>query len=281
MEGTQVGVHLTNDKTIQFLGQRELIRQGNGMPVAIDALVTVEGLNNFREQYSTGVGAVVSRRIARRLAVYVEPIWVANTNPLPGEETNDNHTFQVGLASRLRLGSRTYLVGEFVPRAVGYRPGGQLRLLRSREAVWGPPVLAELLERTRDDDGPTGARLDRPQRLVHWVQPEPQVLLTQVIAHPDGPAHATAEGVPGLSGIRRGLTCADSEFTRSFARQSTSRSTSSGHHPAKSTSDEATGSTSSSAVGSNGAVPPPSAYSLASSWRNCVKAGASNTTKYS
>ncbi len=123
MEGTQVGIHRTNDKTIQFLGQRELIRQGPGMPVTIDALVTVEGLNNFREQYSTGVGAVVSRRIARRLAVYVEPIWVANTNPLPGEETDDNHTFQVGLASRLRLGSRTYLVGEFIPRAAGHRPG--------------------------------------------------------------------------------------------------------------------------------------------------------------
>jgi len=123
MEGTQVGVHRTNDKTIQFFGQRELIRQRNGMPVAIDVLVTVEGLNNFREQYSTGVGAVVSRRIAQRLAVYVEPIWVANTNALPGEETDDNHTFQVGLASRLRLGSRTYLLGEFVPRVAGYRPG--------------------------------------------------------------------------------------------------------------------------------------------------------------
>ena len=49
---------------------------------------------------------------------------MANTNPLPGEETDDNHTFQVGLASRWRLGSRTYLVGEFIPRATGYRPGG-------------------------------------------------------------------------------------------------------------------------------------------------------------
>ena len=60
MEGTQVGIHRTNDKTIQFFGQREILRQGTGMPVAIDALVTVEGLDNFREQYSTGVGAVVT-----------------------------------------------------------------------------------------------------------------------------------------------------------------------------------------------------------------------------
>ena len=123
MEGTQVGIHRTNDKTIQFFGQHEILRQGTGMSVAIDALVTVEGLDNFRDQYSTGVGAVVSRRIARRLAVYVEPIWVANTNPQPADETNENHTFQAGLASRLRLGSRTYQLGEFIPRATGYRPG--------------------------------------------------------------------------------------------------------------------------------------------------------------
>ena len=65
----------------------------------------------------------MSRRIAQRLAVYVEPIWVANTNPQPADETSESHTFQVGLASRLRLGSRTYVLGEFIPRATGYRPG--------------------------------------------------------------------------------------------------------------------------------------------------------------
>ena len=123
MEGTQVGIHRTNDKTIQLLSQRKIVRQGAGSPFAIDALVTVEGLNNFREQYATGVGAVVSRRFAQRLAVYIEPIWVANTNSLPSEETDENHTFQVGLASRLRVGPRVYLLGEFISRAAGHRPG--------------------------------------------------------------------------------------------------------------------------------------------------------------
>ena len=124
MTGTQVGIHRTNDKTIQFFGQREILQQGDGSPVAVDALVTVEGLDNFRQEYSTGIGAVVSRRMARRLAVYVEPIWVANTNPLPSDLTDENHTFQVGLGSRLRLSPSVYLVGEFVPRAAGYSPGG-------------------------------------------------------------------------------------------------------------------------------------------------------------
>ena len=124
MERTQVGIHRTNDRTIQFFGQHGVITQGARSPVAIDAVVTVEGLDNFREDYATGVGVVVSRRFARRLAVYVEPIFVANTNPVSSELTDQDYTFQVGLASRLRLTPSVYLVGEFVPRAAGYSPGG-------------------------------------------------------------------------------------------------------------------------------------------------------------
>ena len=90
----------------------------------MDAVVTIDGLDNFKQDYTTGVGAVVSRRIARHLAVYVQPMWVANTNPVASELTNENHTFQVGLGSRLRVTPTVYLVGEFVPRAAGYRPGG-------------------------------------------------------------------------------------------------------------------------------------------------------------
>jgi hypothetical protein len=124
IEGTQVGIHRTNDKTIQFFGQHGLLSQGDGSPVALDALLTVEGLDNFRQDYTVGVGAVVSRNMARRLAVYIEPIWVANTDPLSSELTDENHTFQVALASRLRVTPSVYLVGEFVPRAAGHTPGG-------------------------------------------------------------------------------------------------------------------------------------------------------------
>ena len=53
LPGTQVGIHRTNDKTIQLFGQREVIRQGDSSPVAVDALVTVEGLNNFRKDSTT------------------------------------------------------------------------------------------------------------------------------------------------------------------------------------------------------------------------------------
>lgn len=122
MDGTQVGIHRTNDRTIQFFAQHSLVDQGDGSPLSVDALVSIGGLDNFRQEYTIGVGAVVSRRMARRLAVYIQPMWVANTNPLPSELTEENHTLQVGLGSRLRVTPTIYLVGEFVPRADGYRP---------------------------------------------------------------------------------------------------------------------------------------------------------------
>ena len=124
LAGTQVGIYRTNDKTIQFFGQHALVEQGDGGVAAVDAVVTVEGMNNFRQDYTTGIGVIVSRRMARRVAIYAEPMWVANSNPLPSVVAPENHTFQVGLGSRLRITSSVYLVGEFVPRSAGYRPGG-------------------------------------------------------------------------------------------------------------------------------------------------------------
>ena len=59
----------------------------------------------------------------KSLAVYVEPIWVNNTNPEPAELVDDNDTFMVGLGARLRIRPTVYIVGEFAPRASGYDPG--------------------------------------------------------------------------------------------------------------------------------------------------------------
>ena len=38
MSGTQVGLHRTSDRTIQFFVQQQLLRQGHGPPVGVDAL---------------------------------------------------------------------------------------------------------------------------------------------------------------------------------------------------------------------------------------------------
>ena len=97
------------------------LRQSDSSPVGIDALVAIEGTNNFRDRYSPTLGAVISRSIGRHGALYVEPIWVGNTNAL-SDDFDDDSTFVVGLGARLRVRSSLYVVGEIAPR-FGYDPG--------------------------------------------------------------------------------------------------------------------------------------------------------------
>jgi hypothetical protein len=119
----QIGIHRTSEKTIAFFGEYGVIRQGAQRPFDVTAVVTIDGTNNFKDSYSPSVGAIVSRAFGETLAAYVEPIWVNNTNPEPAELVDDNDTFMVGLGARLRIRPTVYIVGEFAPRASGYRPG--------------------------------------------------------------------------------------------------------------------------------------------------------------
>jgi hypothetical protein len=82
----------------------------------------MDGTNNFRDSYSPALGAIVSRKFGDVASVYVEPIWVNNSNPLPSELVDDNDTFIVGLGARVRIRPTVYLVGEFAPRAGGFEP---------------------------------------------------------------------------------------------------------------------------------------------------------------
>ncbi|MGE5242808.1 MAG: DUF5777 family beta-barrel protein [Betaproteobacteria bacterium] len=119
----QIGIHRTSDKTIEFFGQYGAVRQDQGLPFDVSALVSVEGTNNFRDEYSPSLGAIVSRTVSTHAAFYAEPIWVhhSNVHRLAGEPVRD--TFFVGLGARLRIRPTLYVVGEFAPRAAGYRPG--------------------------------------------------------------------------------------------------------------------------------------------------------------
>jgi hypothetical protein len=118
--GTQVGIHRTSDRTIEFFVQHHLIGQG-ASPLGIDIIATAEGTNNFRDSYSPAIGAVLSRTVGRHAAFYAHPIWINNTNSLPSELTEDNDTFMLGLGGRLRVRPTLYIVGEAVPR-FGYEP---------------------------------------------------------------------------------------------------------------------------------------------------------------
>jgi len=118
----QIGIHRTSDRTIEFFGQYSILREATS-PVDVSAIATIEGTNNFRDSYSPALGAVVSRSLRDVVALYVEPIWVNNSNALPQALVDHNDTFFVGVGARLRIRPTVYLVGEIAPRAAGYDPG--------------------------------------------------------------------------------------------------------------------------------------------------------------
>lgn len=103
------------EKTIQFSGKYDALRQRGAMPVSVSGLVSIEGTNNFREKYAPAVGAVISRLVGTRLAGYVTPMWVDNT-------TAGRSTTYVGLGGRVRVAGSTYIAAEVAVRAAGYAP---------------------------------------------------------------------------------------------------------------------------------------------------------------
>jgi len=124
------------DKTIQFLGKYDAIRQGRSMPVSVSPVVSVEGTDNFQDKYAPAVGAVISRRLGTRAAAYLTPMWVNNTAaslaPVghshdgageAGDPDSTQSTTFVGIGSRVRVHGATYVAGEVVIRARGYAPG--------------------------------------------------------------------------------------------------------------------------------------------------------------
>lgn len=120
---TQVVFHRTNNRTIEFMLQREVVAQSDSFPIGINVVGSAEGTNNFRDSYSPAVGVILSRELGDRGALYVEPFWVNNTNTLPKDLVDDNNSLLVGLGARLRLTPTVYAVVEATPRVSGYDPG--------------------------------------------------------------------------------------------------------------------------------------------------------------
>jgi hypothetical protein len=121
--GAQVGFYRTSDRTIEFFTQYDIRQQGKGLPFGLAAYASVEGTNNFQDSYSPGLGAVISREVGTRLAVYAEPFWVNNSNPEPADIVDHNSTSFFGLGARVRVLQATYLTFEVAPRMSGYGPG--------------------------------------------------------------------------------------------------------------------------------------------------------------
>lgn len=114
-------------KTIQFSAKYDGWHQTATMPLGVSAIVSIEGDNNFHNtdggaqaNYAPAIGAVVSRTVSDRLALYATPMWVHNTGT--GSTTNSDTGF-IGLGGRARLGTSTYFVLEGAPRVGGLAIG--------------------------------------------------------------------------------------------------------------------------------------------------------------
>jgi hypothetical protein len=114
-------------KTIQFTAKYDGWHQTAAMPVGVSAIVSIEGDNNFhntdggnRANFAPALGAVLSRAVGDRLALYVTPMWVHNTGT--GSAGTSNTGF-IGLGGRARLANGTYFVLEGAPRIGGLAIG--------------------------------------------------------------------------------------------------------------------------------------------------------------
>lgn len=110
----------TISKTFQFSGKYDGWHQGPNRVVSVSALASIEGDDNFQESYAPALGAVVSREIGTRAAVYATPMWVHNSGGLVAP---DRDTGFLGLAARVAILPTLYVVGEAAPRIGGYAIG--------------------------------------------------------------------------------------------------------------------------------------------------------------
>jgi len=117
----EIGASRTNfARTIEFFGKYDAFHQSSKSPVGISGVVSIEGTNNFRQEYAPAIGASISRTIGNVVAVYGVPLWVHNSAASSGV-TRD--TFMVGIGGRLRVLKTVFIVAEVTPRVAGYMPG--------------------------------------------------------------------------------------------------------------------------------------------------------------
>ena len=98
----------------------------SGKPFGLSAIVSVEGVNNFDQNFQPALGFSVSRTLGRLAAVYVDPFWVHNSAGIDASTVGTRNTGFIGVGGRLRVMVGVFIVAEASPRVGGYRPGEPL-----------------------------------------------------------------------------------------------------------------------------------------------------------
>ena len=177
----EVGIHRTSDRTLEFFSQYGIVRQTPSRPVDVSVLVSVEGRNNFRDQYSPALGAIVSRTFGERAALYVEPTWVhhANVQAAMSVAGAPNDTLMVGLGGRLRIRPPGLDRHGIQSACVGLSPRRQPRRRRDRKARGRTPVSTQCVRFLRDHHGSDRSGRTGGHGLAPGVQHLAEILLTR------------------------------------------------------------------------------------------------------
>ena len=59
--GAQLGIYRTSDRTIQFQGQYNVVKDGDG-PIGVGLVVNVDGTDNFSDEFSPGAAVLLFAR---------------------------------------------------------------------------------------------------------------------------------------------------------------------------------------------------------------------------
>jgi hypothetical protein len=117
---TRLSVYRTSDRTIAFSARHELLRQRGERP-SLALVGSIEGLDNFSQQFSPGFGAALAATMSKRVTFYAQPTWIGHTNLGFEGPGGDRSTVMLGLGTRLRLAGPSSLVAEWTPRLAGYK----------------------------------------------------------------------------------------------------------------------------------------------------------------
>ena len=92
-------------------------------PIGVGVVVNVDGTDNFSDEFSPGVGVVLSRELGDRGALYLQPSYVGNTELIVDVVDGDDYTVLAGIGARLRVARNTYLFVEGSPASPATTPG--------------------------------------------------------------------------------------------------------------------------------------------------------------
>ncbi len=115
----EIAAYRTNfDRTIQIYGKYDALHEDtHSSPIGLSSIVSVEGTNNFRQEYAPTVGASISRDLGSVAEVYLVPMWMHNVAAATGVMRD---TGIIGLGGSVRVRPALYLTAEVSPRLGGY-----------------------------------------------------------------------------------------------------------------------------------------------------------------